>query len=549
MKRLALLILVAAACCRGDDGEAFRRAEVHARQFNEAARRMDQMLHAWVAHADPRTRLIPNRLPGGRPGRGLAPGEKSRIYEPHNSGADLYPYLILAAELTDPELYRGPLLEMLRSEVRYAAARSGIPVEALDLDSGVAGQASVFAGAEYLKDGLVPVSEYLGRTPWFYRMVELAATLMEGARVESAFGRLPSTNSEVNGNLLQVCARLALATADPRFLEWSRRIADAYVLEVLPGNHGLPATEWDFTERKGGGPCRLRNHGNEVISGLALMYAVECQIGGDRCRGYRDALRTMFDRILQSANRDGMLYNSINPRTLQPEGDLGDQYADTWGYVYAAIYSFHQVTGEERYRDAVRHVLSNLQKYREVDWGDRGSVNGYTDTIESAIYLLAREPVREAADWVETEIREMEKAQQPGGLVENWYGDGNFSRTLQLYALMKSQGVRPGQWIPGLGVGAVRDGERLIIVIDGTGQARNWTGIVRFDSRRHHRIWGFAKSYTRLNEYPEWYTVDENRLYRLGSAGGGGQVYLGSELIEGIPLRAGRWVLEPMGRE
>lgn len=536
-----LLVLALAACCRADDQAAFAEAETGARRFDESAHRMDRMLRAWIAHADAKTLLIPNRLPGGRPGRGLAPGERSRIYEPHNSGADLYPYLILAAEWTAPDLHRGPLLAMLRSEVRYTSTAGGLVAESLDLDTGALGPPSVFAAAEYLKDGLVPVAEYLGRTPWYYRMVELAAALMESAAVESAHGPLPSTNSEINGNLLQVCARLALSETDPRFLDWARRIADAYILEVLPGNHGLPPNEWDFAKRAGGGPCRLRNHGNEIISGLALHYAVECQLGGARCNSYRAPLRTMFDRILASADAGGMLYNSINPRTLKPEGELADQYADTWGYVYAAIYSFYQATGETKYRDAARHILRNLPSYREVDWGDRGSVNGYTDTIESAIYLLAREPVDEAFEWVESEIRVMEKAQQPGGLVENWYGDGNFSRTLQLYALMHSQGARPAEWKPGRGVGAVRQGGRLLLAIRAEAPVK-----VRFDAARHRRIWGFAQSFARLNEYPEWYTVEPNRLYRLGLQGREPKVFLGSELIEGVTLQPGRWRLEPL---
>ena len=47
------------------------------------------------------------------------------------------------------------------------------------------GNASVFAAAEYAKDGLIAVSEYLGRTPWFYRMVDLIADAM------AAEGRFP----------------------------------------------------------------------------------------------------------------------------------------------------------------------------------------------------------------------------------------------------------------------------------------------------------------------------------------------------------------------
>ena len=56
--------------------------------------------------------------------------------------------------------------------------------------------------------------------------------------------------------------------------------------------------------------------------------------------------------------------------------------------------------------------------------------------------------------------------QRPDGHIEDWYGEGNFNRTLLLYAYMKSQGVRPEHWEPGIGVGAVREGERLRLVLD-----------------------------------------------------------------------------------
>lgn len=87
--------------------------------------------------------MLPERIPGGP--RGLQAG-KLRRYTAHNSGADLYPYLTLTAELTEPEIYRGRMVEMLRSEVRYAS-------QPIDL----------FGAAEYASDGLLAVTELLGR--------------------------------------------------------------------------------------------------------------------------------------------------------------------------------------------------------------------------------------------------------------------------------------------------------------------------------------------------------------------------------------------------
>jgi hypothetical protein len=69
---------------------------------------------------------------------------------------------------------------------------------------------------------------------------------------------------------------------------------------------------------------------------------------------------------------------------------------------------------------------------------------------------------------------------------------------------------------------------------------------VQFDPARHRRVLNFAKNYVRLNEFPEWFTVDENRLYRLRSRGGG-IVRLGSEMIAGVTLQPGQWTIEPLG--
>ena len=91
---------------------------------------------------------------------------------------------------------------------------------------------------EYAKDGMVAVTEYLGRTPWFYRTVDMTADAMEQAPVTSRFGKLPASDTELNGDYLQTLTRLAVMTGDTRFLHWARRNGDAYIEEVLPANFG-----------------------------------------------------------------------------------------------------------------------------------------------------------------------------------------------------------------------------------------------------------------------------------------------------------------------
>jgi len=508
--------------------------------FEEDVAACQRVLKAWLTHADPKTLLLPDN-PGAE--------HAKWIYTPHNSGADLYPYLILTAELTDPDIYKGRMMEMLRNEIRYTTVQGSIPAN-LMLESGELGPMSLFGAGEYAKDGMIAVTELLGRTPFFYRMVDMTADAMNRAPVDSRFGRLPASDAELNGDYLQALVRLATMTGDRRFLDWARRISDAYIEEVLPGTYGVPADVWDFQKHSGDTKLKLRDHGNEMIIGLSLQYALETYFGTPRAEKYRPVISKMLDRIIQSANADGLLYNAVNAATLEP---TNRGLSDNWGYVYGSVYTFYMCTGEAKWRDAVRRVLGNLPKYRKWNWEPSqreqvpglGSFDGYADSIESAIYLYNREPVPQALDWIDSETKVMLSMQRADGHIEDWYGEGNFNRTLLLHAYMKSQGVRPEHWKPGMRVGGVREGERLYLSFESPARA-----VLRFDLARHRRVLNFDKNYVRLNEFPEWYTVDENTLYRVREAASQEheRILLGSELIAGIEMAPGEWVVEPLGK-
>jgi hypothetical protein len=524
----------------------FSRAHDNGRRFETAVAACDRLMRVWLEAADPKTLLLPDRLPG--PGNGLKPGEPVRLYTPHNSGADLYPYLILTADLTAPDLYHGRMMEMLRNEIRYTTVQESIPAN-LDLRTGTLGPPSLFGAGEYAKDGLLSVTEYLGRTPYYARMLDMVADAMNRAPVDSRFGKLPASDAELNGDYLQVLARLGPMTGDERFVEWARRIADAYLDEVIPGSHGVPSGKWDFTAHTGDQHLRLRDHGNELVVGLVLQFANEHYWHSPRAAKWQPAIKTMLDRILASANPDGLLYDEVDTDTLKP---FRETLSDNWGYIYGAVYTYYQITGETTYRDAVIRVLRNLPKYRKHVWEPRkdadlplGSFDGYADTIESAIYLVNREPVPEAFDWIESEMQVMLGMQRPDGHIEYWYGEGNFNRTALLYAYMQSQGVRPEHWLPGMAVGAVRDGERLFLDLTLPSPTR-----IQFDYARHARAMNLDKNYVRLNEFPEWFVVDENTLYRLHKEGATSDdpIRLGSELVEGVTMEPGRWTVAPIGR-
>jgi len=187
-------------------------------------------------------------------------------------------------------------------------------------------------------------------------------------------------------------------------------------------------------------------------------------------------------------------------------------------------------------------VLRNLPRYRGHDW-ESGSQDGYADAIESALYLVAREPVPEALDWIESETKILLAFQKEDGTVERWYGDGNWARTLLLYAMMKTRGSFLDGWEEGVRLGAAKEGERLYVSIEAPAA---WKGRLRFDHARHRRDLNFARDYVRLNEWPEWFTVNENTLYTLTDVAGQATVRLGSELVTGVEVTgSGRWVLEP----
>jgi hypothetical protein len=514
---------------------AAQTPEENAVAYARAIAAADRTLQAWLRDADPKTGLMPDRLTGD-----------SRVSTPHNFSADLYPYLIITARLTDPALYEGRMMEILRNEVRYMTAADSVPAN-LDLRTGALGEPSLFGAGEYAKDGLITVTELLGRTPWFYRMADMIADAMARAPYDSRWGKLPAVDSELNGDFLQALVRLYPMTGDARYLAWARRIGDAYVEEVLPGNFGVPSTKWNFASHTGEPRLRLRDHGNELVVGLTLLYALETDLKSERVARYGPVVRTMLDRVLASANADGLLYNQVDAKTLAP---VDRALSDNWGYVYGAVYTFYQVTGETKYRDAVRKVLASLPRYRAHNWephpGDPtlplGSFDGYADTIESALYLVNREPVPEALDWIETETARMLAMQRADGHLEDWYGEGNFNRTLLIYALMKSQGVMPAERAPSLELGAVREGEALRLHVAGAAAVT-----LQFDFARHRRVLNLAKNYVRLNEFPEWFTVEPNWLYRIAGSVDPPRIRLGSELMQGERFTAGDWRIESLG--
>ncbi|HIA48562.1 MAG TPA: hypothetical protein EYN96_11485, partial [Candidatus Hydrogenedentes bacterium] len=69
---------------------------------------------------------------------------------------------------------------------------TGAPVEDFSYDR------MVFEASEYFKDGLIAIVEVTGPGEWLDRMQEIEDDLWKHARIDSPFGKLISTNIEVN---------------------------------------------------------------------------------------------------------------------------------------------------------------------------------------------------------------------------------------------------------------------------------------------------------------------------------------------------------------
>ncbi len=489
---------------------AFRQAERHGRRAAEAFYRCRKFVEGWLAHSDPETGLIPRNLSSGRD-----------YWNAKDAAADNYPFMVLTAAMTDRDLYEGRMRQMLETEIRltsridrlpdtYSFSKQGF----LDEKPKLAG--ILFGGSEYVKDGLLPLTEWLGPSPWSERMVGIVDDIWKHAEVDTPFGKIPSTNVEVNGELLQACSRLYWFTGDEKYLGWAQRLGDDF---LLGENHPTR----DFKS------LRLRDHGCEVVSGLSELYTAVSFADPEKKKAYEKPIHEMFDRILEVGRDErGMLYNSVNPTTGQHHAGI----CDTWGYNYNGVYTVYLIDKNPAYRQAVRHVLSNLKEHlTDYDWG---SADEYADSIEGAINLLNREPDPSATEWIDSEIRDMWAKQRPDGVIEGWHGDGNSARTSIMYALWKTQGLSVQPWRADVRVGAVRHGDALCVSLMAD---KPWSGVLLFDKPRHKVNLHLPLDYPRINQFPEWFTAEADQEYGIEDlATGKTSSHLGKELWKGMAV-------------
>ena len=472
--------------------------------------------NAWLTKTDSICGLIPTNLTN-----------KFDLWEPHNSAADNYPFMVLTAYLLDRNLYEGKLLDMLKAEKRLTSRVKSLPdtwsfskqnfyTDELNMGD------VIFGTSEYIKDGLIPLNEYIGKSPWQNRMMEmlddLSEYMNEVSDLENYFERTASIE-EVNGEMLQTLSRVYWMTCEEKYLDWAIKIGDYYLL----GKRDLSEIEY----------LRIRDHGCEIIGGLSELYVTLHFANPEKKELYKPAFYKLLDRVLEiGRNEDGLFYNAVNAKT----GEIIDnKTVDNWGYVFDAYYSVWMVDGKEEYREAVLNGFKNLnEKYRNFRWeGD--SHDGYADALESGINLYNREPVTELKSWIDSEMQVMFNMQQPDGIIGGWHGDGNFARTAIMYSLWKTQGAHVYPWREDLILGAEKTGDETYFVLSAE---NNWEGKLVFDSPRHLTILNLPIDYPRINQFPEWFVAEDGKEYSVVSSNTElNKIYSGADLQNGIQVK------------
>ncbi len=490
----------------------FAQALENGRLAGEGFRRCHDFVIGWLAYADPNTGLIPRNL-----------SQNKDIWNAQDSAADNYPFMVLTAAITDRQLFEGRMLDMLRTETKLTSRIGAMPDTYSFSKQGFQDAQPeisriIFGSSEYVKDGLVPLTEWLGPSPWSQRMLSILDDIWKHAPIETPFGNIPSTSQEVNGELLQTLSRIYYMTGEDKYLDWAIRLGDYYLLD----NHH-PTRDEDR--------LRLRDHGCEILSGLCELYAAVSFTSPEKKKGYQKPIHEMLDRVLEvGRNEHGLFYNWINPKT----GDRDTALADTWGYNLNGFYTVYLIDKTDAYRQAALKALENLKDhYKNYKW-EGSSSDGYADSIESALNLYNREPVDSAASWIDSETKVMWAMQKTDGVIEGWHGDGNFARTTIMYCLWKTKGLTIQPWREDIAFGAVQNGDTLKIAIRAE---KGWQGKIIFDAPRHQTIMNLPLDWPRINQFPEWFTAKPEKRYELLDLTLDTQKTLtGKQLAEGIAI-------------
>lgn len=464
--------------------------------------------NGWLAHADPRSGLLPRTLTG------------DAFWNAKDCAADNFPFLALTGLMTGQFHLQRAAEFLLAQEQKLCNRVDGMPDDfafgtqrfrtaAPDLAD------VIFGAAEYCKDGLLPMTEWAGQGPWTVRMLQLLRALGAHCEVDSPAGKLPSRVLEVNGDLLQAWSRAAWLTGDDRFAELAFRIGDHYLLHA-------PLLQNDRLS--------LRDHGCEVLGGLAEAYVLAAARDPARRERWRAPLHALYDVVLQKGVRpDGLLHDWVEPRGT----NTAKSASDGWGYVLDGVLTVADLDHDDAYRAAVRSCVQRVSAVDIRKTPGLGGADGCADTLEGALNLLQRLPEPATFAWVDREIRQLFETQRPDGVLEAWYGDGNSARTVWMWVHQKTQGLVVQPWREDVSLGAERLPDGTLRVSLSADFA--WSGVLRCERPRSDLVMHLPNDYPRINQWPEWSPIARHDAFTLRFEGGDERTVQGHELWR-LPL-------------
>lgn len=139
----------------------FKEAGSNGPLVNEGYGRCLKYVHAWLGLADSVTGLIPRNINDAR---------SKDIWNAKDCAADNYPFMVLTSALLDRDLFNGKMIEMLETEKRITSRVGAMPdtwsfsKRSFDTKDTILSEI-IFGSAEYVKDGLIPLTEWLGPSP------------------------------------------------------------------------------------------------------------------------------------------------------------------------------------------------------------------------------------------------------------------------------------------------------------------------------------------------------------------------------------------------
>lgn len=494
-------------------GDLPEAAEMNGLLAREALKRAHGVHMAWLQRSNAVTNLYSQR-------------DEKPQWNYRNTAADFFSFHLLAGLRLRPESMES-LLKTWNAEAALRT-KSGLcrPVMTADASEVSADHDElIFGSSEYVKDGLMSILEWHGPDFVRERMMSITDAIMAESRHASKFGPIPGQGAEVNGNMISVCTRLAMATGRSDYAEFAARIADAATQQALPGGGGLPVRFFDYqANRVADEEVHLSDHGNELMFGLSEAFAMAVAKSSDPASGavwreraarWAEPIARMYELTLaHGVGPDGLLATKMHAR---PPTIFSFKLNDNWGYVLNGTTLFVQAARRANLVDANRLsrldsrvdeiAIATFAKLPLRPYSESSDAD--CDAIESAIYIAAYRPHlrKQAMDWADAQMQFLLDRQQPSGMIEGLYLDGNFIRTMLLYADSRTAGFRIEPWSGDVTIGYAEDDTgRASLVVRAE---KPYTGRLVADRPRHRLYIGLPWNWPRLNSWPEWLTIDE----------------------------------------